>query len=260
MKKFIKDIRFLIAVFVLIFVAFGSLAVNAVVSSGSGSGDSSPIQSVTPPEAYASAFYFKAPVLRLDENSNPNTSFLVITNQAAIVDAKVYGTAVSVEISPSFKISALRAGQAQIHLSARMRNDEIRTITCTVVVDAVPVEVVNPKPDDTKDPGDPGDDDEGGNNDDGGGEETGTGKAPLVGKLSYVFESALSIAFGLVIEEKDVFLFKLAAVVIEGDVTVSFLGNVAEIKRHSANRNFEIKFTAIVDGEIVATEYVRNSL
>jgi len=242
MKKIIKDIRFLVAVFVLFFVAFGGLAVNAFVSGGGiGDGDGgsfTPIgHSRSPAEAVASAFYFKAPVLQLDVNSAPNTSFLVITDQYEIIGAKVYGTSVSVETNPEFKISVIHSGQAEVHLSARKSCGDIKTITCTVVVADEPVSV-----------------------DDVGDTEVVDETPPVIAELSYKFETPTSISFGLVVNQKDVPGFWLAAEIIEGDVKVGIFGNAANITHRSANPNFKIRFTATVDGEIVATKYVQNCL
>jgi len=246
MKKILKDIRFLIAVFVLIFVVFGGAAANASISR-----NGLPVlQSSSQPEAYTSALYFKAPVLRLNATSNPNTSFLVITNQAAIVETKVFGASVDVDISEEFTIIVLRTGQSQVHLSARMRSGEIRTITCTVVVEGAASGGTN---------GGAGNND--GNVGGGGGDDSaGDTTPPITGVLSYEFETALVIAFGLVIEEEDIFLFRLSATVIRGDISVRIVGNVARITRETANPNFEIRFTATIDGHVIATEYVQNRL
>jgi hypothetical protein len=144
-----------------------------------------------------------------------------------------------------------------------MRNGEIRWISCTVIVEGATSGGSN-----SGGSGGTGNGTQGGtgNNDGnvgtGGGDDNSTGNntPPITGKLSYAFETALVIAFGLVIEEEDIFLFRLSATVIRGDITVRIVGNVARITRESANPNFEIRFTASIDGQIIATEYVQNRL
>ena len=218
--------------FLLIFVVICGAAANAFMSNGN-------LPFVTAggtPEAHTSAFYFKAPVLRLAETSNPNTSFLVISNQEAIVDSEVYGNAVYVETKPAFKINVLRPGQAQIHLSARLQNGKIKTITCTVVVSGTATD-----PGNTQDPSDDDDNDE---------------TLPITGDLLYTFETPTTIAFRLIVSEENVFLFKLHAQVMSGTITVGIIGNVARITHRSANQSFQIRFTATINGEVVATEIV----
>jgi len=230
MKKFTKDIRFLVAVFMLAFVVFGGLAINVVVFGGS----SLPVYGGTPPEAFATAFYFKAPVLRLNANSNPNTSFLVVTNEDAIMGRRVFGTAVTINPTGPFTINVQHPGQAQIHLSARMRNGEIKTITCTVIVTGeAPTSTPGGNDDDNDEP------------------------IQITAELVPVFEEDDEISFGLVVDGKEVFLFELAAVVIEGDIIVGIFANVATITFTSGNPNFHIRFTASIDGEVVATRYVK---
>jgi len=188
-KKIIKDVRFLLGVFLLIFVVICGAVVNVALSNG----NILPVSGRGPSEPTTFAFYFKAPVLRLNENSNPNTSFLVISNQEAIIGSKVYGTAVTVETTPEFTINVVGTGQAQIHLSARLRNGEIKTVTCTVVVTG----------ESTPSGTEPSDDDDD------------VDIPPIVGELLYNFETATTVSFRLVVGGENVFLFKLHAEVIE---------------------------------------------
>jgi len=200
------------------------LAVNAAVSSVS---PGTPVRSGTPPLLHTSAFYFKAPVLQLDVNSKPNTTFLVITNHDAIIEARVFGTAVAVDTTGQFTINVLSVGQSQVYLSARMRDGEVKTITCTVVVSDATGEVANP-------------------------DCTEKGNSKITGILSYEFETVSTIAFSLEIAGEDISVFRLSAVVISGDIAVGIVGNMAQITYRSANSNFEIMFTATIDDEIVA--------
>lgn len=237
MKKFTKDIRFLVAVFVLVFVVLGAAAINAIPSKDK--------PSATPPSVPAPAnggstadetpttteFYFKAPVLRLDINSSTHTSFLIVGNQAAITDGWVEGAAVNLTINP-FAIDVLMPGQAQVNLSARMSNGSIKTITCTV-------EVVGD--DTTKDFGK-------------------DKNISNIGELLYEFESDTSIVFNLLVNNETKTAFRLFAVVLEGDVAVGVLANVVRIKHFSGNPYFKIKVAALLDGAIVAVEEVENRL
>lgn len=238
MKKFAKDIRVLVATFVLVFVGLGAAAINAIPKDKPQAAPS-PAQapahdggSTAAEEASTTTdFYFKAQVLRLGINSNTHTSFLIVGNQSAITDGWVKGVAVNLTINP-FAIDVLVPGEAQVYLSARMNNGSIKTINCTV-------EVV--------------------------GEDTGKdfGKDKDVtseGKLLYQFESETLIGFNLFVDNKTETKFRLFAIVLEGDVAVGVLANVVRIKYISEKPSFKIRVAAVFNNAIVAVEEVENRL
>jgi hypothetical protein len=162
---------------------------------------------------------------------------------AAIEGKKVFGSAVSVETSPEFKITAVKPGQSQIHLGARMRNGEVKWISCTVIVTGETSYNGN-----TQDPVGYCDDD---NDED---------IIPIAYEFYHKHETATTLVFFLVTGGEYDFEYTLGAVILQGEIRVGIVGNVARITFRSANPNFEVRFTATVNGDIVATKYVRNSL
>jgi len=234
MKKVAKDIRTLVVVFVLVFVALSVAAVNAIPK------DTASSSSVRSPahggnqvgETRTTHFHFQAPVLRLGTNSDTHTSFLVVTNQAAIVDGWVKGAAVSLTIKP-FAIDVLSAGQTKVYLSALMIDGRVKTINCTVVVEG------------------------GGINEKDKGDEKET---QLAGQLIYEFESEDSIEFSLLFDNKKETMFRLSAVALEGDVAVGVIASTVRIKYFSENTCFKIKVVATVNSVVVAVLEVENRL
>lgn len=229
--KILKDIRFLIALFVLIFVALGSAAVRAANSGKTNEPEHEDANTI----AYTTIFYFKTSELRLEIGDAVNSDFLVVTNQAAIVDGRVDGTAVSIFTNP-FAIGVRCIGQAQIYLSARMKDGDIKTIACSIeVVNEVNQQNVEKNKDK---------------------EET----APLVGKLLYEFESETEIVFSLLVDNKNETVFGLSATVLEGSISVGVYANVVCIIYTSSNYNYKIRVAATINGTIVAVTEVENHL
>jgi len=265
MKKITKDIRFLIAIFVLVFVAFGGLAINAIFGAGGESYSPYVGQGGTPAEtvaedededededeeeAVAEAFNFKAPVLRLGLDGEPNTSFLVITDGYEIVGVEVSDTSVVyVEITPEFKIIVVGVGEAEIRLSAKKSDGGIKTIMCTVIVEG---EAETEDDDDEDEDHDEDDEDD----------ET---VIPIIAKLRYSSDFPLSYYFNLVVSQGDRPEFWVLDVAyVKGDVDVRIIERAANIEylKAATGPAFKIKFVAMtVEGEVLATKIVRNRL
>lgn len=250
MKKITKDIRFVIAALVLVFVVLGWAAINAFAGGDVlGAGGSTSASEAE----YTSTFYFKAAVLSLDTDSAPNTGFLVIANQEAVTGSHVDGTAVEVQRNP-FAIKVLQAGTSKIFLSALMRSGEIKTISCTVIVQPKTVPLGgggNEGSDGGKEEGDDG-------VHDGGLDESNS----FQGNLLCKFDGKTVITFSLWIGETEVKEFWLSAKALEGDIKIiGIFGSDVEIKYLSENENFKIQVTATTEGgKIAATRTVENGL
>jgi hypothetical protein len=231
-KHFTKDIRFLLAVFVSVFVAFGGLALGTMLS------DKTPVYGANPKQdTSASVFYFKAPVLRLAVGAEVGEGFLVKSNVTAIVSAQITGSGVQVDLNP-FAIRAVSAGVATLRLEGVMRDGTRRSITCQVAVAGV-----------ANDAGDEADDGDGGD------------KPTFDGTLSFVTGGNGMFNFNLVVDNSVVDEFVLTAVVVSGDVEVDIFGRRAQIFFLPGAVNFEIEFTATVGGEVVAVvEITQNCL
>lgn len=236
MKKFTKDIRILVAAFVLLFVALGGLAINAAVSRADNR-TGSPTESEgepTLPDAFTTIFNFKAEVLDLEVGDSKDISFVVITNAAAIVGGSASSDAVLVETNP-FAIKALRVGQACVYLSARFKNGDIKIINCIVNVTGQRSGAEEKK--DLRAEGY-------GSQDDGGGE--GQSKEPIIGTLEVRWlQKYIEIEFELFAGETSAAVTKLTADIAYGAELGGGFGN-----RRSFLTDTEFKAILFAEGEL----------
>jgi hypothetical protein len=107
------------------------------LDSGSQTGDSG-LGYQLPVQPRASKFFFRPGdqhdgILRLSIDSQPNTNFLDIDEQNAIIKCEVVGNSILVDLFP-FKITPLETGLTNIRITAIMSDGELKTQTGIVLV------------------------------------------------------------------------------------------------------------------------------
>jgi len=249
-KKFTKDIRFLIVIFVSVFVVLGGLVIGAVASSGATIGED---ESVFEPggdvevKAAGRWVYFTRDKFEFKLGDKPveGNLFIGTADTSAITRAVVDGDAIGVTSTSPFIIELLRIGTSRItlHLEGSARKP-----SCTVHVLGEIVE-------DSSEDGDEGEIDE-------------VEEDERVIKLICIKEGVgyvEALRFILLIDGKEETMFKLTWVILEGAIEYcSPIGDKIQTRYKPDKPNFTIQVTARdINNKVLAVEIIeiiQNSL